>query len=251
MYKNLYKKLFITAGLALVLTSCSQITPKAPVSEKLTNASSVTYRLPSNVKTDLPFERHSRFVNEGRFSRLGYKGSDLIQVEHRIDNGTAGSGVVYEVSKKVETIDGIAVVTFTPVSKREYQEGLILPFPVPELDIHSYLSNTQIKHKFEIDSEFPAQSIKANFDRLHRKVNARSFSLYDEIKSDLKLQDAYRLDLNNGAVAVLNVQSFPYRNGSKVVFDVVIQTRKHSDLIIDVVSIVKQIEEIALSTVQA
>ena len=79
-----------------------------------------------------------------------------------------------------------------------YQHEFILPFDVPSIDIAAYLKNSQFKTKFEINSEYSSQSVKANFDRLMKKAHGR-FRIYGS-NSKLGLEDNLQFNVKHFVV---------------------------------------------------
>lgn len=239
----MFKKVITVALFASALVACKSTPPPADV--PLTNLPAVSYKLPLNQPIDISFNTYNICESYGDKGctkygsiKFGNESGNVI-VEKRTHNGTIGSGAVYTVNETTERTSESNIVTYQPVKMSSYQQGLILPFPVPSMDIVDYLSNTQFKTKFEINSEYPSQSVKANFDRLMNKVR-KNFRIYGS-NSKLALDDYYMLDVE-GAKVVMLVESFPYRNGSKVVVNAVVQTQKSNNNVIDVDSIIKSVE---------
>ncbi|MCZ4337636.1 hypothetical protein [Shewanella colwelliana] len=239
----MYKRVMVVALLAS-LAGCKVTQPSADV--PLTNMPSVSYKLPLDQSVDISFNAYNRCVNSGSNGctkydsiKFGRKAGNVV-VERRVHNGVAGSGSVYTINETTERTSDSSIVTYQPVKMSSYQQGLLLPFPIPKMDIANYLSNTQFKKKFELNSEYPSQSVKANFDRMMNK--ARSDFRFYGTNSRLDLEDYYMVDVD-GAKVVMLVETFPYRNGSKVVVNAVVQTHKSNTGIIDVAAIMKSVEE--------
>ena len=241
----MFKKVITVALFASTLAACKSTPPPADVS--LTNTPSVSYKLPLDQKVDISFNTYNKCVSYGDSGctkydsiKFGRQSGDVV-VTRRVHNGISGSGAIYTINETTERTADSSIVKYQPVKMSSYQQGLILPFAVPSMDIAGYLSNTQFKTKFEINSEYPSQSVKANFDRMMNKAR-RDFRIYGNTNSKLDLEDYYMVDVE-GAQVVMLVESFPYRNGSKVVVNAVVQTRKSSNGVIDVAAIMKSIEE--------
>ncbi len=243
----MFKKIFTVALFASTLAACKSTPPPADVS--LTNIPSVSYKLPLDQSIKINFDTYNKCVSsyQGRcdkYEKIKFvrKTGEVI-VEKKTHNGLVGSGAVYTINEKTERTADSSIVTYQPVKKSSYKQGLILPFAVPNMDITSYLSNIQFKTKFEINSDYPSQSVKANFDRLMKKAH-RGFRYHGSTSttSKLALEDSYMVDVE-GVQVVMLVESFPYRNGSKVVVNAVVQTRKSNSGVIDVTTIMKRIEE--------
>lgn len=239
----MYKRI-LAAALLASLAGCKATPPPADV--PLTNTPSVSYKLPLDQSVDISFYEHNRCVSSGSNGctkydsiKFGRKAGNVV-VERRVHNGVAGSGSVYTITETTKRTSDASIVTYQPVKMSSYQQGLILSFPVPQMDIADYLSNSQFKTKFEVNSEYPSQSVKANFDRMMNK--ARSDFRFYGTNSQLDLEDYYMVDVD-GAQVVMLVETFPYRNGSKVVVNAVVQTHKSNTGIIDVAAIMKSVEE--------
>ncbi len=192
----------------------------------------VTYILPNDIeKRSCTFNGLSfRQYNGGTDTKIERLHIDYVanglQVERRTDNGIAGSGIIYTIDANVIPKSDATMITLTPRTQKTYQEGLILPFPVPNFDIEQYLSEATLYYKFELNSEYPATSIKANFERLLERFNA-----IDSYTYILQLE---------GAELKIKANIYPYRNGSKVVINIVLYNKESSNGVIDVV---KKIEE--------
>ncbi|MEI8654058.1 hypothetical protein P4S57_15885 [Pseudoalteromonas sp. Hal273] len=239
----MFKKVMTVAMLASALTACKSTPPPAEV--QLTNIPSVSYKMPLDQSIDISFNAYNTCVSSGDSGCVKYdsiktaESSGDFLVEKRVHNGTIGSGAVYTIKQSTERTADANIVTYQPVKMTPYQQGFILPFAVPSIDIAAYLKNSQFKTKFEINSEYPSQSVKANFDRLMKKVHGR-FRIYGS-NSKLGLEDYYMTTVD-GAKVVMLVESFPYRNGSKVVVNAIIETKKSNKNVIDVAEILKSVK---------
>lgn len=239
------KKVITTVLFAATLSACKSTPPAADVS--LTDTPSIRYKLPLDHPVDIRFNTYDKCISYSdsgcsKYDSIKFvrKSGDVV-VERRVHNGIAGSGAVFTINEKTERTAEVNLVTYQPVKMSSYRQGLIFTFPVPNMDIADYLSNTQFTTRFELNSDYPSQSVKANFDRLMNKAR-RDFRIYGNTNSKLDLEDYYMLDVN-GAQVVMLVESFPYRNGSKVVVNAVIQTRKASSGLIDVAAIIKSVKQ--------
>jgi len=148
--------------------------------------------------------------------RFNFNG-DPGEVERRTDNGTIGSGKRYAVQKAVTDLGDQTKIEFTPISYTTYKQGLLLPFPVPAFsdeDLTQFLLSAEIYVKFEIDSEFNSESTYANFVRL-LQVRPNSDGARDPVSGKI-FKQIFVVPLR-GKDATLSIETFPYRNGSKVV----------------------------------
>ena len=139
-----------------------------------------------------------------------------------MDNGIAGSGIIYtgNIIKQQKGVNN--VITFETKSSSTYQEGLVLPFPVPRFDIKNYLESAKLDYNFELVSEFLADSIKAN----------------------LRRSALYRSEFNLSNASVLaDIKVYPYRNGSKIIIKAQLSSMKPRNNIIDVSANIAELEK--------
>lgn len=130
--------------------------------------------------------------------------NNALEVERRTDNGVAGSGIIYTIDAIIVSDPNSTTITLIPKTQKTYQEGLILPFPVPNFDIAEYLSTATLDYKFELYSEYQVDSAKANFER----ILGKSFGS----------RDIYKLELEDEEFEI-KTDIYPYRNGSKIVIN--------------------------------
>lgn len=140
-----------------------------------------------------------------------------IVIERRTDNGVAGSGKQYRVDFTVEKDKTHYKTTLQPISYSTYQQGLILPFPIPmfsDRDLSDHLLSAQVHYRLEINSEFNSESTHANFMRILKTRSFRSGEK-DPVTGKVFKQEfvlPYR-----GKEVLFVLETFPYRNGSKAV----------------------------------
>lgn len=239
------KKIITVALLASSLVACKSTPPPADVS--LTNNPSITYKLPLDQSVDIKFDTYNRCVEYGdsgscmksHMLKFERKAGNVV-VERRVASPINSAGSKYTIQETTSRDGGNSIITYQPLKLSSYETGLLAP-NAPKIDLADYLSTTQFSTKFEINSDFPSVSVKANFDRLMNKAR-NDFRVYGNTSSDLDLEDYYMVDVE-GAQVVMLVESFPYRNGSKIVVNAVVQTRKPSNGVIDVAAIMKSLEE--------
>jgi hypothetical protein len=147
-----------------------------------------------------------------------------MELERRTDNGVAGSGLIYSIDINKLNKGNDKVITFTPKTVKTYQDGVILPFPIPKFDLASYLTSAWVIHKFEVTSNYPVDSIKANFDRMLKPYGS-----------------TYHLQLPD-CLAIMEIKIYPYRQGSKAVITAEISGMKVVDNIINVSNKIKELE---------
>lgn len=223
------KTLSILSFILLTLTGCVAdgiLVPKKQGIQELHNIQ-VTYILPTDAAqasgslNGLIFQRFNR-GDSTKMENLCYSLTPTgIVVHRRTDNTVAGSGIVYDIDVNTSHKSDSSVVTLTPKTQRAYQEGLILPFPIPNFNIETYLSSATFYYQFEIDSNYNADSIKANFDRT---LNS----------SSLELGDVW-VDFNH--------KVYPYRNGSKVLISANIHSQRSKNGVIDMTYIIEELRQ--------
>ena len=147
-----------------------------------------------------------------------------MELERRTDNGVAGSGLIYSIDINKLNKGNDKVITFTPKTVKTYQDGVILPFPIPKFDLASYLTSAWVIHNFEVTSNYPVDSIKANFDRMLKPYGS-----------------TYQLQLPD-CLATMEIKIYPYRQGSKAVITAEVSGMKVVDNIINVSNKIKELE---------
>ncbi len=225
--------LIMILSVFLFLTGCvgdGVLMPKANLAQDIKGIQ-VTYILPHGVEQSAGTVNGLRFKQyncgpESKRERLhiNSKHNGLL-IERRTDNGVAGSGVIYNVDVNTISKPDSTWVILTPKTQETYQQGVVLPFPVPDFDIESYLSSAVFDYVFELNSEYNGDSIKANFDRLLGKDSTN-----------------YRLNLNDEQFDI-SIKIYPYRNGTKVVADITIYNQKTKNGVINVIQKIERVKE--------
>lgn len=82
-------------------------------------------------------------------------------------------------------------------------------------DVAANLAKSEIRWTFEINSEFNTDSIYANFSRLTRKEVFSGIGVKDPVTGKI-FRERFWVRVSGREVPV-NVETYPYRNGSKVV----------------------------------
>ena len=227
-----------------LLEGCSATQVAEPVS--LTNNPNVRYKLPVDQSIDIFFEQYNKcnkYANGAcnETERLSFKrGPGRLIVERRIADPLSHSAAIYTVEEKTVRQGNSNIITYQPLQMKPDEKSFLVSRPLPTLDIGQYLSTTQFKTKFEVDSDYPANAVKANFDRLMNKAR-RGFRAFDSTDSNLSYDDYYQTELE-GALVVILVESFPYRSGSKVVVNAIVQVIPKSGGTIDLVDIMDKVE---------
>jgi len=225
--------------LCFIISACSnkitlpgdyniQLAPEKGCVEKIDNIK-ISYIIPVNVlKSDgidgLVFKANKWGTDTKREMVRAHFDPTQMEVERRTDNGVAGSGLIYSIDIDKIDKDNNRIITFNPKTVKTYQNGLILPFLLPTFDLTSYLASASVVYKFEMISEYPVNSIKANFDRI--------------LKSD---SSSYQLQLPD-CIAVMEVKIYPYRKGSKVEIIANLSKMRPADSVINVSTKIKALE---------
>jgi len=217
-----------------LLTSC---VPVQPIKNKITpiNELSVTYTTKDNANiNNLVFGTFTNTQPNGNFT--GHNGISVkinqdqtMLVTAFNDNGVAGSKNEYTIKYEVKN----NTIILTPISNLVNQDGLVLPKPIPNFsasDLINFLSTTKYEFDFEINSEFPSDSINANFKRLLTSTKMKSF------QADKSIKNPYILEMPEADVN-LDVKLFPYRNGSKATIHAIYYTKPAN------VIVLKEIED--------
>lgn len=225
--------------LCIVISACSnkitlpgnydiQFVPEKAAVEKVDDIK-ISYVIPSNTLESqgidgLAFNSNSWGTPTKRETIQARFNSTTMEVERRTDNGVAGFGLIYSVEIDKINKGNDKIITFNSKIAKTYQDGVILPFPLPKFDLASYLLSASVMYKFELTSDYPVNSIKANFDRIVESYGT-----------------SYKLQLSD-CLAVMEVKIYPYRQGSKVAIIAELSQMKANANIIDVSNKVKELE---------
>jgi len=228
--------LTILSFILLNLTGCSGGNVLIPAQNDVKEIKNIqiTYILPPQVEEQpctfngLKFQTYNNRGTETKIERLYvYSANNGLKVERRTDNGVAGSGVIYTIDANVISKSDNKIVTLTPKTQETYQQGLILPFPIPNFDIETYLSTAKLNYKFELNSDYQVASVKANFDR----ILGKSFDS----------RDIYKLVIEDEEFEI-ETDIYPYRNGSKIVITTTIYNKKSKNGVINVVTKIEKLK---------
>lgn len=214
-----------------------QLLPEKAVTQKITDLK-VTYIVPQTIINSqgiggLNFAKHCWGRDTKQERILVNFNNEILQVERRTDNGLAGSGRIYKIRIIKTNEQNNRIIILQPESMNTYQDGIILPFPLPEFDLESYLTSAVVKYDFELNSQFPVGAIKANFNRMFEKPG-----------------DTYTLNLSSSSV-LMRIKIDPYRTGSKVVINAELFDMKPVSNIIDVNKNILELERRVKSIVDA
>jgi hypothetical protein len=219
--------LLFTAMMAV--TGCANMTPKPAQTTELTAPITTTVIIPNDPSVDTARFRSLEFsatwgqsyykgsISKQHVIRIKNKTDKTFDFDRRIDNGISGSGIMYTVAYSIVTNGNNTVLTFKPTKYRTYQEGLIMPFAVPEFtenDFSTYIASNSVYYKLEIDSQYNTESIFANFKRLATEEHLMQ-GVKDTVTGKI-FKNRFSIPTKNGKV-VFSLETYPYRNGSKAV----------------------------------
>lgn len=114
-----------------------------------------------------------------------------------------------------------SLVTFTPIGTNDHQRSIIGKWPTHTYSLEELTNLLEslwiwktVRRSFEVNSEYPPESVTANFDRLlgGQRISGK---VKDPITGK-QFSHRYYLD-NDGQRTSFVVETYPYRNGSKAV----------------------------------
>ncbi len=245
------------AAAALTLSGCISTGDLLPDGDadfqELSQKETITYHVPdsdgvhnvSGMINDLSFEHFSNWVSDEERQKLFYEegSGDTFIIHRRVDNGTAGSGVRYKVAYDIEEGDSGYSASLTPVAKKEYQEGVVLPFGVPDFgrnDVRSTLLSAELRYSFEIDSEYGPSSVYANFDRL---LESNQFSEGERDAVTGQIFEEEFITRVEGREVTFMLDVHPYRDGSKAVIHAKLPAIETDKNTVDFSEIIEDLEE--------
>jgi hypothetical protein len=207
--KQLVKSICLISMVAGSLTAC-KTTPVKPATPMPADIATTTYLVPASKNLigdgfiqNIDFEGFSHGSKNAKESlRFNKSTASSFIVHRRIDNGMAGSGIKYLVNYDVKQKENSYSLTLKPTQSTAYQEGLIGKFDVPSFtpdELQNTIRNGLVYYKFEVDSKYNEESIRANFKRL----STESSRHYYFMNRDKKVRFTFNTS--------------PYRNGSKVI----------------------------------
>lgn len=242
--KQIVKSICLISIMAAYLTAC-KTTPVKPATPLPSDIASTTYVIPAsddlmkhsgfikNINLKDEFGGRSTAKNSLRFQK---QNDQSFVVHRRIDNGSAGSGIKYLVTYDVKQEKNGYSVTMTPSQSTAYQEGLIGKFSVPSFspdNLQEKIRNGSVFYKFEVDSKYGVESVKANFKRLSKKSGRGN------------------LITNRGQDVPFAFKAEPYRDGAKVMIEVVIFAAETSTNTFDFGILEKEIKAKLIEIVKA
>ena len=224
----------------VVLAGCAGMTPQPAQNVQLTNPQTITVIIPNDKAVDASKITRINFDNRWGGHRekqekiaVINKTNSSFKVERRTDNGTAGSGKIYNVNYTVENSNDTTVIKFQPTDYRTYQQGLVLPFAVPiftEEDLTEYLIKQPVYYNLEINSQYNTESTYSNFIRLVERAKVVQGEK-DPVTGKI-FKDKFAIPYKNGKI-FFSMESFPYRNGSKIIVHLVVPGSFTSDNVVD------------------
>lgn len=245
-----------------ILIAVSGCASRAPVSPTKLSMNPIVYIVPNDTNIihhkglveDISFSGFSNYL-PGKRELLHSKVLEdkILEIERRseTETGIAGSGIRYRINYKVEKNDQGYKAIFQPVEFISYQQGLVLPFAVPNFgqqDLTENLLSAEIYYKIELDSEFSPESTYANFVRLVKTEPYRDGEK-GRVTGKIFTQQFF-LDYK-GKNIPFTLETFPYRNGSKAVAHLRISGVFTSENTVDFNIIFKEIKSKLESIVKA
>ena len=225
--------------------------------EKLQNSKEITVIIPNSPGvTDTHYSKLSfnlRKLGTQRSSMININGSNItkrefiqvkkkikdgVEIEKRIDDGNAGSGMIYYVRCSQFRTPESTTLVFKPYQTKSYQQGLI-SFDVPEFsedELDKYIIHHAISYKMEIDSNYSGEAVNANFMRLAAKAGED----YNQPTGRI-IKNNFTIPYSGGK-ANIAVELFPYKNGSKAVIQGVVPGHLTSEGTVDFNVILKDIK---------
>lgn len=216
--------------------------------KQLTNPTQITIIIPNDKEVDSTNIRQINFTGLSGGSKekhytVSVKGKtdNSFKVESRVDNGFAGSGIVYELGYSFENNPGNTELKVTPKAFHTYQQGFI-SFSVPtftEKDLAGYIIRQPVFYNLELDSPYNTESTYANFARLVKKASIR-IGETDPVTGKI-FKEKFVIPYKDGQI-YFTLETFPYRNGSKAVMHMVVPGSLTSDNVVDFGILLKEIK---------
>jgi len=220
--------LFILGGCAAPTrtgnTAASTVAPDQPTPVSMP---AITYIVPTNaayvsqngVVNDLNFATYDNGPRvDHQMLSLKRDGATLVVELKRANSSNIGSAIVYRVGVATEKLENGYKVELKPLSYTTYKQGLI-SFGLPsftESDLAAFLLTPVLHYRIEIDSEFNSESTFANFKRL---LQSRPFAKGERDPVTGKIFTQQFILPYRGKSVLFVAETFPYRNGSKVVMN--------------------------------
>lgn len=209
-----------------VATSPSK--PAEPVAVAPVTIQPITYAIPIDagliqrrgIVEDLSFSDFS-YYSTGKRDKLTTRrlGENSLMIERRTEteSGIAGSGKRVRVDFSVEKLASGYKAVLRPIEYTTYQQGVVLPFPVPKFDdrdVSDHLLSAELHYRIEVNSEFNSESTHANF---MRTLKTRGFKQGEKDPVTGKIFKQQFVLPYRGKDILFVLETFPYRNGSKAV----------------------------------
>ena len=124
---------------------------------------------------------------------------------------------IYLSNVKIDELDDRYQVGITPyqLEKRQGRDPMFMSIDFLGIDTEKFLSslaNQSIYYSEEVTSDYPAASIKGDFDRTFKRVQFKSGArISDELK---KYKYIYSIDLDDNVNVIVAAAFYPYKNGS-------------------------------------
>lgn len=211
----------------------SVVTVKVPLSDAVARSGQFSgYRF--------DFVRSTRKGEGTDYQRLIVKElpNGELQLHRRNDNGVAGSGVVAIVRVAREESASEVMFNFELLSTSTYQEGLFLKKAVPAFSLREALLEGAVTAKFETDSDYGVDAVRANFKRMAMLAATPGG------------KETWRLSTPSGQQYV-QLEFFPYRSGAKVTTVATISARETSPGVIDFGQLLQELQAAVRTIVKA
>lgn len=187
------------------------------------------------------FEGHTTSIDENNSIRTEVcKGSETVQT-----GAVYQSCVTYHASTSFVDKDDHSELTLIPenIVTNQGRSILFLPIALPkasEGEWFNLIADHSVWKSSKIDSEYPSDSIKGNFDRLLTRYSRRKASANEYHR---QYRNAYSMVVD-GIEVVISADFYPYKNGSLV--DLVIEAKGNAKVAgqsIDWTVILEQVDD--------
>jgi len=134
-------------------------------------------------------------------------------------SGSKYKSCIYFYSKvKVSESNDHYEIEIKPTKKRLVQghNAVFFPIDLPSANVdklYEWISNQSVSINAEYTTEFPPESIKANFDRNLPKY---TWERGESNAASKQYKDTYSLELNNNVSVKIGTSVYPYKNGSLI-----------------------------------
>lgn len=154
-------------------------------------------------------------------------------VHRRTDNGTTGSGVIYNVRYSSTVKGNNTVIKAQPFQTKRYQQGFIAKFTVPPFNIRTFLLTSRLTITFELDATAPPDTVKSSFDLVLPKKPVTAAEIKARVLAriagkEVTFLERYVLEVDGNTVW-LSVDASSYKEGSKITITASLNTNASMD----------------------